>query len=355
MLDFKMTQQDNRDSSKRMTRIAWADYAKGICIVLVVMLYAVEHVEGVAGHAGWLDAIVAFARPFRMPDFFFVSGVLLTLAIRRDWRTFLDRKVIHFAYFYALWLTILIVFGSKWIAAKTGWSGVGALYLKSFVHPYSMLWFIYLLPIFFVLTKALHRVPPLLVWLCAAALQVAGLETGIKVIDKFTPYYVFFYSGYLLAPYVLRFADAVSAGPARAVVCLALWGVLNGYLVFTDYALLPGISLALGLIGAAVVVAVSALITKTRVFEPLGYCGRNSLVVYLAFAIPLAVAAKLLFSSGLIKDVGSIAALITLAAIAGALLLNRLVRGTALRFLFERPERFRLERRVTRIAGTATA
>lgn len=339
-----MTQHDNRDSSKRMTRIAWADYAKGICIILVVMLYAVEHVEGVAGHAGWLDAVVAFARPFRMPDFFFVSGVLLTLAIHRDWRTFLDRKVVHFAYFYALWLTILVAFGSRWIAAKTGWSGVGALYVKSFVHPYSMLWFIYLLPVFFVLTKALHRAPPLLVWLCAAALQIAGLETGIKVLDKFAPYYVFFYSGYLLAPYVLRLADAVSARPARAVVGIGLWGVLEAYLVLADYALLPGISLALGLIGAAAVVSVSALIAKTPVFAPLAYCGRNSLVVYLAFAIPLAVAAKLLFSSGLIKDVGSIAALVTVAAIAGALVLHRLVRGTALRFLFERPARFHLAR-----------
>lgn len=43
-----------------------------------------------------------------MPDFFLVSGVLLTLAIRRDWRTFLDRKVLHFGYFYVLWLTVLV-------------------------------------------------------------------------------------------------------------------------------------------------------------------------------------------------------------------------------------------------------
>lgn len=268
--------------------------------------------------------------------------MLLTLAIHRDWRTFLDRKVLHFVYFYVLWLTILVAFESPWIAAKTGWPGVGELYLRAFVRPYSMLWFIYLLPIFFVLTKALHRAPPALVWLCAAALQAAQLETDFKILDKFASYYVFFYSGYLLAPYLLRLADAVSARPAAALACLALWGLLEGYLVFADYALLPGISLALGLIGAAAVVAVSALMARTRVFAPLAYCGRNSLVVYLAFAIPLVVASKLLFSSGLIKDVGSIAALVTLASIAGALALHRLVRDTALRFLFERPARFRL-------------
>lgn len=337
-----MTEDHTRDLAKCFARIAWADYAKGICIILVVMLYAVDHVHGFAGHGGWLDLVVAFARPFRMPDFFLVSGVLLTLAIHRDWRTFLDRKVLHFAYFYVLWLTILVAFESPWLAAKAGWSGVAALYLRSFVHPYSMLWFIYLLPIFFVLTKAVQRAPVALVWLCAAALQIAHLDTGIKVLDKFASYYVFFYSGYVLAPWVLRFADAVAARPTRALACLALWSALEACLVFTGYALLPGISLALGLIGAAAIVAVSALMSTTRLFAPLAYCGRNSLAVYLAFAIPLAVAAKLLFSTGWIADIGSIALIVTVAAVVGALGLHRLVRDTALRFLFERPAGLRL-------------
>lgn len=331
-----------QDVSKRFARVSWPDYAKGICIILVVMLYAVEHVHGFAGHGGWLDLVVAFARPFRMPDFFLVSGVLLTLAIHRDWRTFLDRKLLHFAYFYVLWLTILVAFESPWVAAKAGWSGVGALYLRSFVNPYSMLWFIYLLPIFFVLTKAVQRAPVALVWLCAAALQIAHLDTGIKVLDKFASYYVFFYSGFVLAPWVLRLADAAAVRPARALAGLALWSVLEAYLVFAGYALLPGISLALGLIGAAAIITVSALMATTRLFAALAYCGRNSLVVYLAFAIPLAVTAKLLFSTGRIADIGSIAVIVTLAAVGGALALHRLVRDSALRFLFERPARLRL-------------
>lgn len=323
-------------------RIDWADYAKGICIVLVVMLYAVDHIAASAGHAGWLDAVVEFARPFRMPDFFLVSGVLLTLAIQRDWRTFLDRKVLHFAYFYLLWLAILIAFQSPWLAASAGWPGVGELYLKSFVRPYAVLWFIYLLPLFFVLTKALQRAPRALVWACAAALQLAQLDTDYKILDKFAAYYVFFYSGYLLAPRLLRFGEAVAARPAAALAGLAVWGVLEAGLVLAGYALLPGISLALGLIGAAAVLAASALMARARVFAPLAYCGRHSLVVYLAFYIPLVIASKLLFSSGLTQDPGSIAALATLAAVAGALALHRLVRDTRLRFLFERPARFRL-------------
>ena len=44
--------------------------------------------------------MVAFAKPFRMPDFFLISGPFLGQVIARDWRMFLDRKVVHFAYFF---------------------------------------------------------------------------------------------------------------------------------------------------------------------------------------------------------------------------------------------------------------
>ena len=83
-------------------RIDWVDYAKGICIVLVVMMHSTLGVQEAAGQTGFMDYVVAFARPFRMPDFFLISGLFLARVIDRDWRTYLDRKVVHFAYFYLL-------------------------------------------------------------------------------------------------------------------------------------------------------------------------------------------------------------------------------------------------------------
>src|SRR5262245_62062436 len=87
-------------------RVDWVDYAKGICIVMVVMMHSVLGVELAAGETGFMHLVVAFAKPFRMPDFFLISGLFLPLVIDRDWRTYLDRKVVHFAYFYVLWVTI---------------------------------------------------------------------------------------------------------------------------------------------------------------------------------------------------------------------------------------------------------
>lgn len=333
---------NDRQSRHGAAHIAWIDHAKGFTIILVVMLYANEMIEHATGRQGWLDYVVAFARPFRMPDFFLVSDILLPLAIHRGWRMFLDRKVVHFAYFYVLWLTILIAFESPWIAERTGWPGVAALYLKSVVHPYGLLWFIYMLAVFYVVAKVLERFPAVLVWLVAAVLQVAALDTGVKVLDKFAMYYVFFYSGYVLARHVVRLAVAVVARPALGLLGLALWGLLNGYLVFSGHAGLPGVGLLLGLLGALAIVALSALLSNVGWAAPLAYCGRNSIVIYLAFFIPLVVTRKVLTVTGWITDPGWMALAGTAAGVLGALAMNRLVKGTRLEFLFERPERFRL-------------
>ena len=138
-------------------RVDWVDYAKGVCIVMVVMMHSTLGVEKAAGDTSWLGAVVEFARPFRMPDFFLISGLFLARVIDRDWRSYLDRKVLHFAYFYALWVTIQFVVRAPGIAAEAGGAGVLREFLLAFIEPFGTLWFIYLLPIFFVVTKISDR------------------------------------------------------------------------------------------------------------------------------------------------------------------------------------------------------
>src|SRR5437667_11427565 len=152
-------------------RVDWVDYAKGICIVMVVMMHSVLGVELASGETGFMHVLVAFAKPFRMPDFFLISGLFLALVIGRDWRVYLDRKVVHFAYFYVLWVTIQFGFKASSFAAETSWSHVALLYLESFIEPFGTLWFIYLLPLFFIVTKLTRRNPPSAIWLVAAALE----------------------------------------------------------------------------------------------------------------------------------------------------------------------------------------
>jgi len=321
-------------------RVDWVDYAKGFCIIFVVMMHSTLGVEAASGQTGWLHGLVEFARPFRMPDFFMISGLFLAQVIDRDWRTYLDRKVVHFAYFYLLWMTIQFVVKAPGIAAESGASEVVRLYLLALIDPFGTLWFIYMLPIFFVVVKLARRVPVAAVWTIGAALEIAHISTGWTVIDEFAARFVYFYTGYILARQVFAFTARAQTQPWLALGLLVLWGLLNGTMVYAGYAPLPLFSLALGLIGAAAVATVSSLMAMHDVFRPLRYCGRNSIVIYLAFFLPMAAIRTLLLKTGWIPDVGTMSVIITAAGVFGSLALFWAVRGSRAKFLFERPAQF---------------
>ena len=330
----------NGTSAVPAARIDWVDYAKGICIVMVVMMHSVLGVEAAAGQNGFMHAVVMFAKPFRMPDFFLISGLFLAVVIDRDWRTYLDRKVVHFAYLYVLWVTIQFAFKATGIAAETGWQHVGYLYLESFVEPFGTLWFIYLLPIFFVVTKLSRSMPPAAVWLIAAALEMAAIATGWTVIDEFCARFVYFYSGYLFASYVFALSNGARAKPVLALIGLALWALVNGALVSTGNSDWPLVSLALGFAGAGAIIVAGTLLARMQWLNFLRYCGEHSIVIYLAFFLPMAATRTLLLRTGLAGDVGMVSLIVTVAGIVGAVAIWRLALALRADFLFQRPEAF---------------
>ena len=326
----------------RTSRVDWVDTAKGFCIVMVVMMHSTLGVELAAGREGWMHHVVEFARPFRMPDFFLISGLFLARVIDRDWRDYLDRKVVHFAYFYVLWVTIQFAFKAPMFAADMGWRGVGLSYLEAFIEPFGTLWFIYLLPVFFVVIKLTRGVPWPAIWLVGAALEIAHVNTGWTLIDEFAHRFVYTYTGYIAATHIFAFASGAQSRPFGAMIGLVLWAFINGALVVAGFADLPLVSLGLGLIGAGAVVAVAALMANSNVFRPLRYCGRQSIVIYLAFFLPMAVTRMVLLKTGVITDLGTVSVLVTIAGMIGALVWYWAVRGTPFRFLFERPAWARL-------------
>jgi uncharacterized membrane protein YcfT len=98
------------------------------------------------------------------------------------------------------------------------------------------------------------------------------------------------------------------------------------------------------------VVTLAALLSTVDWAAPLRYLGRNSIVVYLAFFLPMATARAVLLKLGVISDLGTVSLLVTAAGVIGPLLLFWIVRGTPARFLFERPAWARLQRPATQLA-----
>jgi uncharacterized membrane protein YcfT len=329
-----------RAAATARSRVDWVDYAKGICIVMVVMMHSVLGVELAAGKTGFMHVLVAFAKPFRMPDFFLISGLFLPLVIDRDWRLYLDRKVVHFGYFYVLWVSIQFAFKAPAFAAESSWPHAAFLYLESFIDPFGTLWFIYLLPIFFVVIKLTRNAPPILIWGVAALLESLHVATGWTVIDEFCARFVYVYSGYLFADYVFALSDRARSHPAQALAVLALWAAVNGGLVVLGWSELPGVSLMLGFAGACAIVTIGTLLARSKRIDFLRFCGAHSIVIYLAFFLPMAATRTLLLKSGLIHDIGTISLIVTIMGVTGALLIWRLALAAHANFLFERPDTF---------------
>ena len=71
-------------------------------------------------------------------------------------------------------------------------AGVAQAYVLSYLQPFGTLWFIYLLPIFFVAAKLTRGVSPLVLWPLAALLEITDVHTGLVVIDELCARYVYF-------------------------------------------------------------------------------------------------------------------------------------------------------------------
>ena len=336
--------------SGQQNRLQWVDTAKGISIILVVMMYSVFNVGQDAEGVGLFHYVIGFATPFRMPEFFLISGLFLDQVLTRSWRAYADRRVVHYLYFYALWAVIHLVLK---VGIMSG-SPLEALtdIAWAVVEPYGVLWFIYLLAAFSLVTKLLFdlRAPRWAVWAFGAAFQMSHVQTGSYLIDQFCAYFVFFYSGYVLAPMIFALVEKAMAHKGVTLAALTLYAVVNAALVFSPgyevlpteiqmgYAALPGVRLLLALAGSVALCVTAGLLSGFKALAWLRWLGERSIVVYLVFVLPMSFARIGLGKLGL-HDVTLTSFLVIVISISASIGLYLLVEWTGRgKFLFERPD-----------------
>jgi uncharacterized membrane protein YcfT len=229
---------------------------------------------------------------------------------------------------------------------------IAGRYLMRWIEPSGALWFIHILPVFFVVTRLLRPVPPWLVWLAAAALHNLQIESEWHVIREGASRYVFFYSGYVLAPHIFRIAALAYEREVAALGYLACWGVGNALVIGAGWSQLPFVSLGLGYAGALAVIITAVMLSKLPWARPLQYCGQNSIVVYLAdWAVSLVVVRAL---APLIGDIGTLGLVATVVTMAGTLALWRVALRTPARFMYVRPRWLTLEREGATVPARAS-
>ncbi|MDH7798736.1 MULTISPECIES: acyltransferase family protein [unclassified Beijerinckia] len=355
-----MTAQTVSDVSSPLARpatkrLAWVDTAKGICILMVVMLHTVTGVdEAFPGTSGWMHHLISFAKPFRMPDFFLVSGLFATAAMARPWRDFLDRKLIYFGYFLALWMAIILLVKARGMGLTDPQSFLSE-YLWGFVEPFSTLWFIHLLPLLFIALRLVWTRPLWLVLIGGFGLHLLaafhldpndyGLSSTLTrwtAINAFCLFFIYFYIGAKAGPRILQWASRIAAQPLPALGALLVWALIHGLIWKAGYSSLPGLGFILGLAGALAVVTASVLLAK---YEPFGFfrhIGSHSLAIYLTFVLPMAAMRIALLKSGFVTNVDVASLLVLAVAVTVPIVLDIVVKNTPFSFLYTRPRWARL-------------
>jgi uncharacterized membrane protein YcfT len=248
-------------------------------------------------------------------------------------------------YFYVLWLAIqLAIVEAELLVASP--SSFLATFAHALIEPINTLWFVHMLAIFYLVTRLLRHVPVAVVFTAAAALHMAYIAGFIPadsvVIKEFSSRYVFFFTGYVAAPWIFAFARSVTSAPRRAVYGLVAWGVINGVMAARGLHFWPVLSLVMGFAGATAIVTLGSLLAQRDWAWPLRYAGVNSIVIYLTFFFPKGVLSRLAVAVVPHWDVALVSLVITAVAVVTPLVFHRMIRDTWLSFLYVRPPAIRL-------------
>jgi uncharacterized membrane protein YcfT len=215
-----------------------------------------------------------------------------------------------------------------------------------------VLWFIYLLAAFSLVAKLAYdlRAPRWGVLALGAVLQILPVTTGSYLVDQFAEYFVYFYAGYVFAPWIFRIVDLALKDVPMALLGFSIYAVANALLVFSPgYAVLPEhiqmglaalpvVHLILALVGSLALCVTAALLSRLPFMGWLSWLGARSIVVYLVFVLPMSFARIGLAKIGIIDDVTLSSLLVMLIAIGVSLGLYVIVQWTGRgKFLFERP------------------
>lgn len=286
-------------------RIDWIDLARALPIVLVVVYHVAFDAESwllpsdttVSG-PWWREANM-WVLPLRMPLFFVIAGLLAAGAVARPWRRIARPRIADMLWPYVLFSVIFALTAWPRYAPDDPERYIPVQLLRTVTigSPY---WFIAVLPVFFVLVRALRRWPWLLIAVVLLAHAAAPfLRVAIRELDgappgadygafKLADNAIWFVLGYLLRRRIL---DLAERSPLPAVV-----GGLTLFAVFATLARqlpmgLGGLQACEFVATASGIIGVIALLPRLVRIDALrragSYLGSRTLAIYLIH--PLAI------------------------------------------------------------------
>jgi uncharacterized membrane protein YcfT len=271
-------------------RIAWADLARALAVVLVVLYHAggawIHTVVEDVGEFGRLVGVMnSMLLTVRMPLFFLVSGLLAARALDRPWSQVYRGRVLDLIWPFAIWTAAFAPFWA--FAHGRGWADVPTA-LGWIVELSGAYWYLSALVVFFVVTWLARRHRPALlvvaagVWLAAPVIHglVAGLP-GQLTVFRLATFFVWFVLGATFTVALDRLANA----PLLIGVALGLaWFVATFLDRRADWSATP----LLNVLGVAAAVVLCGWAARIPRVQPIArYLGGRTLAIYLVHQIAL--------------------------------------------------------------------
>lgn len=304
--------------------------------------------------------ISGILRPVRMPLFFALSGFLAASTMRRSWRTVLDNKFVLYLYLFGMWSMIHIAF-FKYITPhpSANFSGAFAeIVLSGFIRPQTGIWFIWALSFYFLVARALVRMPGYAVLLSLVTSTIAfsplidplGLNFAQESALKYVAFFV------IPAMYGMPALDRISR--SIPLMCVAIAAVMAVSLILPNltstFAAAAGLSaVALGTCGMLAGILTAIMVSKISFANKLlGYLGKNTLPVYLIHLMIIALVVPTLDRMLLPPfDQYLAVPLLTVMATAGSLFMAWCLKQAGAYWFFALPKRHAKPCRITGNAG----
>ncbi|WP_404338494.1 acyltransferase family protein [Sphingomonas sp. MMS12-HWE2-04] len=349
-------------------RVYWADTAKGLIILIIVLSHGALFVEG-AGYpqAGMRNAIGAVT-PVGMPLFFMISGMFSRRYLDGSWSGFWHGRLKALIWVMLIWIPIDWLLYSIFpnfrdpLHGKYLWQ-----LLTAWIFPSSYLWFIWSLGVYSLLAWALGR-RHARTWLALSVLvtfAMLGLTTwhldhyGLHLLAQdyylrgALSYFFYFYLGYVCRDWIVR-AATLPAIPTL-IVTLTGYGLL-AWIAMMVKGVVPGaaikfVAIAIGMLGAIYLGKTLALRADTRRF--FGRLGQMTLPIYLThllFMMPLCYWLAKLHSPFLLQSGVALAIVVSLIGILGSVAITALALSLGLTFFFF-PPKLRLFARIDALLG----
>jgi len=247
------------------SRAAWADVAKGACILLVVLWHVImKHYLQISWHIpvplpGLWGTFGNELLPLRMPVFFTISGMFAAAAAQRPWHVVRRSRIAKFYYLYVVWFTVhtlvlSVVPKFDTLAARNVLDVLEQLTITP-----TNLWYLIALAWYFIVAKLTRRLPAGVVLGAAfllSAIASAGLLASPGNRGQLYQNLLFFLAGLRLKPWVERLAAAATnrmliLGALGYLGVMALIQVLGAKQWFGVWPVASGLAVLIGVLAAA--------------------------------------------------------------------------------------------------------